>query len=190
MKLISRPLHMRNPIIYIILFLIFANDSISCPECNKDGGSSQASFSLKVSESLYEISLGSAGSEAASLLAMEGDEDITALSDVGSLMLKESRGLGRINKRNLYKKSIEGTTGFEVGDFVDLPARKVEVAALKSKTANAKGYVLKVYSHLEQGKFENNHLSFEVEVIGGYKRNLTDTTFISESEVKEGDIYI
>ena len=190
MKLISRPLHMRNSIIYIILFLIFANDSISCPECNKEDGGSQASFSLKVSESLYEISLGSAGSEAASLLAMEGDEDITALSDVGSLMLKESRGLGRIKRRNLYKKSIEGTTGFEVGDYVDLPARKVEVSALKSKTANARGYVLKVYSHLEAGKFENNHLSFEIEVIGGYKRNLSDTGFIPESDVKNGDVYI
>ena len=173
----------------ILALLVFAySEGISCQECETPTKS--RALGLEPTVSLYSMSLASAGSEAVALVASEDDEDITSLSTPSSLNLKESSGISRINKRNLYKKSVQGRTGFEVGDWIDLPARKVEVSALKSKTANARGYVLKVYTHLEQGKFENNHLSFEIEVIGGYKRNFTDANFISESDVKNGDIYI
>ena len=152
--------------VYVTILLFVANLAKSCPECEVSGAS-PASFSMAPTSSLYVVNLASAGSEALALVAIEDEEDITTLSDTGSLTLRESRGLSRIKKRNLYKKSIQGTSGFEVGDWVDLPARKVEVAPLKENIANTKGYVLKVYSHLEQGKFENNNLVFEIEVVGG-----------------------
>lgn len=175
--------------IYFTILLFVANLAKTCPECEVPGAS-PASFSMAPTSSLYVVNLASAGSEALALVAIEDEEDITTLSDTGSLTLRESRGLSRIKKRNLYKKSIQGISGFELGDWVDLPARKVEVAPLKENIANTKGYVLKVYSHLEQGKFENNHLVFEIEVVGGYKRNLNDATYIPESDVKNGDIYL
>ena len=173
-----------------IVFALSLNFSWACPECDGSKGGNRA-LSMNAGETLFSMSLAAAGGEAVLIAAKEDDEDISLLRGASSLFLEEnSPALERIRKRNLYKKSVGGTSGFEIGDWVDLPAMRVEVCALENGLKNAGGYKLKCYTHPVQGKYENTLLAYEIEVVGGYKKSLSDSEFIAADEAGKGSVYV
>lgn len=122
-------------------------------------------------------------------LTIEEDDDITKMADIRSLKCNsDTRALSSLDKRGLYKRSFEGKN-INIGDYIELPSQKIEIVESPNLPSNSKGYTLLGYTDTENvGNKEN--LAYRLEIIGGYKKDITDIEFISGSEISGKCVYV
>lgn len=180
---------------FALLCIFFAFSAAFACDCSTGAGAAgKSAFAMTPGESLMSVGLGYTPKQGipATLCIDEDDEDISLLADTSSLSLStEGRAIEAINKRNLFSKSFNGSA-MGIGDYVDLPAHRIEIAENPNLPENAKGYVLKGYTcaGTNSANHDKSHMAYTLAIVGGYKKNIDDSAFIAESQVGEGDVYV